>query len=76
MTMLRETFFHTLKTELLHHRHYATRAEATRSLGHRLYQRDRDGAKSNLTPSNFSGEDHYDGHLLGLDASALSSQAT
>jgi putative transposase len=25
-----ESFFHTLKTELVHHRHYATRAEATR----------------------------------------------
>ena len=27
-----ESFFHTLKTELVHHRHYATRAEATRDL--------------------------------------------
>jgi transposase InsO family protein len=25
-----ESFFHTLKTELVHHRQYATRAEATR----------------------------------------------
>jgi putative transposase len=24
-----ESFFHTLKTELVHHRHYATRSEAT-----------------------------------------------
>src|SRR5258706_596064 len=27
-----ESFFHTLKTELIHHRHYATRAEATRDI--------------------------------------------
>ena len=27
-----ESFFHTLKTELVHHRHYATRAEATRDI--------------------------------------------
>jgi putative transposase len=27
-----ESFFHTLKTELVHHRHYETRAEATRDL--------------------------------------------
>ena len=27
-----ESFFHTLKTELVHHRHYATRAEAARDL--------------------------------------------
>ena len=25
-----ESFFHTLKTELVHHRHYATRTEARR----------------------------------------------
>lgn len=25
-----ESFFHTLKTGLIHHRHYATRTEATR----------------------------------------------
>ena len=68
-----ESFFHTLKTELVHHRHYATRAEAQRDifayiegfynrtrrpLGHRLHQPDRDGAKSSLTLSIFSGEDH------------------
>ena len=68
-----ESFFHTLKTELVHHRQYATRAGShTRylclhrrllqsnpaSLGHRLYQPDRDGAKSSLTLSIFSGEDH------------------
>ena len=66
-----ESFFHTLKTELVHHWHYATRAEATRDifayiegiqsnaspLRHRLYQPDRDGAKSSLTLSIFSGED-------------------
>src|SRR3954447_20579858 len=27
-----ESFFHTLKTELVHHRHYATRTEATRDV--------------------------------------------
>ncbi|MCK1619713.1 IS3 family transposase [Bradyrhizobium sp. 159] len=27
-----ESFFHTLNTELVHHRHYETRAEATRDL--------------------------------------------
>ncbi len=27
-----ESFFHTLKTELVHHRHYATRPEATLDL--------------------------------------------
>jgi transposase InsO family protein len=27
-----ESFFHTLKTELVHHRHYATRAEAERNI--------------------------------------------
>ena len=27
-----ESFFHTLKTELVHHWHYATRAEATRDI--------------------------------------------
>src|SRR3954453_5228380 len=27
-----ESFFHTLKTELVHHRHYATRTEATRDI--------------------------------------------
>ena len=27
-----ESFFHTLKTELVHHTHYATRAEATRDI--------------------------------------------
>lgn len=27
-----ESFFHTLKTELVHHRHYTTRAEATRDI--------------------------------------------
>ena len=27
-----ETFFHTLKTELVHHQHYATREEATRDV--------------------------------------------
>jgi transposase InsO family protein len=32
MTMLLQSFFHTLKTELVHHSHYATRAEATRDI--------------------------------------------
>ena len=58
-----ESFFHTLKTELVHHRQYATREEANvifftyikdlqsnaSSFRHRLYQPDRDGAKSSLT---------------------------
>jgi putative transposase len=67
-----ESFFHTLKTELVHHRHYATRAEAKRDIfayiegfykpnpppfGHRLYQPNPDGAKSSLTLSILSGED-------------------
>jgi putative transposase len=66
-----ESFFHTLKTELVHHRKYATPAEATRdifayiegfynrtpaSLRHRLYQPDRDGAKSSSILSILSGE--------------------
>jgi transposase InsO family protein len=70
-----ESFFHTLKTELVHHRKYATPAEATRdifayiegllqsnpsSLRHRLYQPDRDGAESSLTLSIYSGEDQRD----------------
>ena len=29
---LMESFFHTLKTEFVHHRHYATRADSTRDL--------------------------------------------
>ena len=57
-----ESFFHTLKTELVHHQHYATRQQARRDiaapLGHRISQPDRDGAKSSLTLSIFSGEDH------------------
>ena len=66
-----ESFFHTLKTELVRHRHYATGKEATRDifayrglqrsnaspLRHRLRQPDRDGTKSSLTLSIFSGED-------------------
>ena len=66
-----ESFFQTLKTELVHHRHY-TREGARRDiflhrrvlqsnaspLGHRISQPDRDGAKSSLTLSIFSGEDH------------------
>ena len=67
-----ESFFHTLKTELVYHTHCATRAGATRdlclhrrllqsytsSLGDRLYQPGRDTAKSSFTLSIFSGEDH------------------
>ena len=66
-----ESFFHTLKTELVRHRHYATGKKATRDifayrglqrsnaspLRHRLRQPDRDGTKSSLTLSIFSGED-------------------
>jgi putative transposase len=29
----RESFFHTLKTELVHHKHYSTREEARRDSG-------------------------------------------
>ena len=67
-----ESFFHTIKTELIHHQHYATREEAKRdvflhrrllqseatSLGHRISQPGRDGAKGSLTLSTFLGEDH------------------
>jgi putative transposase len=66
-----ESFFHTLKTERVHHRQYATRAKARRDiflhrgllqpdqapLEHRIYQPNRDRAKSSLTLSIFSGED-------------------
>jgi transposase InsO family protein len=47
-----ESFFHALKTELVHHRQYATREEAKRDifayrpLSHRLYRPDRDGTKA------------------------------
>jgi hypothetical protein len=61
-----ESFFHTLKAERVHHRQYATRAEAQRdifayiedfaSFGDRLCQPDRDGAKSSLTLSTFWGK--------------------
>jgi hypothetical protein len=66
-----ESFFHILKTEFVHHRRYATRAEATRDifahiegfynrnaspLRHRLHQPARDRAKGSLTLSIFSGE--------------------
>jgi transposase InsO family protein len=69
-----ESFFHTLKTELVHHRQYATRAEAKRDIfayiegsynrtrrhpAIGLHQPDRDGAKSSLTLSIFSEEDHW-----------------
>src|SRR5205085_7208472 len=69
-----ESFFHTLKTELVHHRQYQTRAEAQRDIfafiegfynrtrlhfRHRIYRPDRDGAKSSLTLS-FLGEDQID----------------
>jgi Integrase core domain len=70
-----ESFFHTLKTELVHHQHYATREQAKRDifayiegflqsnaspLGHRISQPDRDGAKSSLSLSIFSGEDQHE----------------
>ena len=38
-----ESFFHTLKTELVHHRQYPTRAEATRSRGPRQITNDLPG---------------------------------
>jgi len=67
-----ESFFHTLKTELVHHRQYQSRAEAQRDIfafiegfynrtrlhsAIGLYPSDRDGAKSRLNSSTFSGED-------------------
>ncbi|MGY3695412.1 transposase InsO family protein [Bradyrhizobium sp. USDA 3240] len=66
-----ESFFHTLKTELVHHCNYKTRAEAQRDIfafiegfynRTRLhsavgYRPDRNGAKSRLNQSTFSGED-------------------
>ncbi|MCP1899188.1 hypothetical protein ACVIHI_000015 [Bradyrhizobium sp. USDA 4524] len=67
-----ESFFHTLKTELVHHRDYQTRAQAMRDVfayyrgllqphpapfRHRICHSDRDGAKSSLTLSTFLGED-------------------
>jgi transposase InsO family protein len=49
-----ESFFHTLKTELLHQRHYATQAEAKRDLFHYIeayYNRQRIHSAINyLTP--------------------------
>jgi hypothetical protein len=66
-----ESFFHILKTEFVHHRRYATRAEATRDifahiegfynrnaspLRHRLHQPARDRAKGSLTLSIFRGK--------------------
>ena len=74
-----ESFFHTLKTELVHHRHYATRGEAKRDIFAYIegfynrtrrhsaigyHQPDRDGAKSSLTLSIFSGEDQSDSNQL------------
>jgi hypothetical protein len=68
-----ESFFHTLKTERVHHRVYATRAEARRDLFHYvegfynprppalgagLYQPSSSRENGGLTPSTFSGEDH------------------
>jgi putative transposase len=65
-----ESFFHTLKTELVHHRQYATRTEAKRDIFAYIegfYNRTRRHSaigyispidKSSLTLSIFSGEDH------------------
>jgi putative transposase len=66
-----ESFFHTLKTERVHHRVYATRADARRDLfgyigvlqstppafSPRLHQPSGHGARNRLTLSTFSGED-------------------
>jgi transposase InsO family protein len=67
-----ESFFHTLKTELVHHQHYATREEARLDIFAYIegfYNRTRRHsaigymspiemeAKSSLTLSIFSGED-------------------
>ncbi len=67
-----ESVFHTLKTELVHHRQYRTRTETRRDIfglhrgllqpnpapfRHRIYPSDRDGAKSRLNPSTLLGED-------------------
>jgi hypothetical protein len=68
-----ESFLHTLKTELVYHRDYKTRAEAQRDIFGfieglqpnkapfriRIYRSGRDGAKTRLNPSTFSGEDHF-----------------
>jgi len=65
-----ESFFNTLKTELVHHRDYKTRAEAqldifgfiegfynrTRLHSGFGYRSERDGAKSRLNPSLFRGK--------------------
>jgi len=66
-----ESFFHTLKTELVHHRDYNTRAEVQRDifafiegfyyrsktpLRHRICRPDRNGAKSRLTRPLFRGK--------------------
>ena len=74
-----ESFVHTLKTERVHHRVYATRAEARRdlfgihrgllqsaspALGPGISQPSRDGTQSGLTPSTSSGEDHDDKSAL------------
>ena len=71
-----ESFFHTPKTELVHHRHYQTCAEAQRDIFafiEGFYNRTRlhsaigyiapieNGAKSRLNPSTFSGEDQCRG---------------
>jgi transposase InsO family protein len=67
-----ESFFHTLKTELVHHQHYATREEAKRDIFAYIegfYNRTRrhsaigylspiEMEQSSLTLSIFSGEDH------------------
>lgn len=74
-----ESFFHTLKTELVHHRQYKTGAEAQRDIfafyrgllqsnpnpfRHRIYRPDRDGAKSSLTLSTFWGKISCSHHHL------------
>ena len=68
-----ESFFHALKTEPVHRHYYQTWAEVQRDIFAFIdgfYNKpgfhsaigyissDRDGAKSRLNPSAFSGEDH------------------
>ncbi|MCK1477055.1 transposase [Bradyrhizobium sp. 197] len=45
-----ESFFHTLKTELVHHRHYATGQEATRDIFTCVEQTRRHSAIGYLSP--------------------------
>lgn len=78
-----ESFFHTLKTERVHHRIYASRADARRDLfgSHREptipppalgahLSANRNGAQSGLTPSTFSGGSTPAAHRRGCGVPA------